>query len=153
FSVALAQDATPSPGTVSASKPGTGQDNAVQARKIIDQAIQALGGQAYLNIKDITSEGRTYSFHLGRPTSAGLIYYDFYRYPDKERVELTKKRDIAYLFSGGKGWEITYKGSKLQDNKDVADYNRRRKFALDVVLREWPKQPGVALFYEGPTIA
>ena len=42
------------------------QENARRARAVLDRTIQALGGQAYLNIQDITQAGRTYSF-LSRP--------------------------------------------------------------------------------------
>ncbi len=42
------------------------QENAKKARAVLDQTIQALGGSAYLNIQDITQEGRTYSFYHGR---------------------------------------------------------------------------------------
>ncbi|MBA3914091.1 MAG: hypothetical protein H0X25_09625 [Acidobacteriales bacterium] len=151
--VTLAQDNATPPEETPATRPAaSSQDNAAQARKVIDSAIQALGGAPYLAIKDVSAEGRTYSFHLGRSNSAGLIFYSFYRYPDKERIELTKKRDVIYVFNGGKGWEITYKGAKPQPEKDVADYNRRHHYALDVILREWINKPGVALFYEGSTV-
>lgn len=129
------------------------QANARKAKAILDQAIQALGGPAYLNIQDISQEGRTYSFHLGQPTSAGALFWRFYRYPDKDRIELTKKRDVAYVYNGDNGYEITYKGIRSDDPKAVADYLRRRHFALDWVLRHWINDPGVALFYEGQAVA
>ncbi len=131
----------------------TDQQNATKAKALLDQMIQALGGQAYLNIQDISQEGRTYSFHLGRPNSAGTIFWRFYKFPDKDRVELTKKRDVVEIFNGDKGYEITYKGTRPNDDKELADYLRRRHYALDWVLRHWLSEPGVALFYEGQTVA
>ena len=128
------------------------QQNADKAKAIINQAIKALGGDAYLNIQDITQQGRTYSFHMGQPSSAGLEYWRFYKYPDKDRFELTKQRDIVEIFNAGKGIEITYKGAHKQDPKDVADSVRRREYALDWVLRHWITQPGIALFYENQTV-
>src|SRR5580658_560392 len=44
------------------------QENSRKARALIDQAIQALGGQNYLNIRDREMQGRSYSFHHGRPS-------------------------------------------------------------------------------------
>jgi hypothetical protein len=129
------------------------QENVRKARALLDQMIQALGGQAYLNIQDISQEGRTYSFYHGRPNSYGIIFWRFYKYPDKERVELTKKRDVIYVNNGDKGYEITYKGTRAQEPKDVADTVRRRHYALDWVLRHWLSEPGVALFYEGHSVA
>jgi hypothetical protein len=129
------------------------QQNSLKARSLLDQMIQALGGQAYLRIEDISQEGRTYSFHLGRPNSAGTVFWRFYKFPDKDRVELTKKRDVVEIFAGDKGYEVTYKGTRPNDTKELADYLRRRHYALDWVLRNWISEKGVALFYEGQTIA
>ncbi|HEY1462738.1 MAG TPA: hypothetical protein VGF44_04910 [Terriglobales bacterium] len=129
------------------------QQNANKAKSLIDQAIKALGGDAYLNIQDVTQEGRTYSFHMGRSNSAGLEFWRFYKYPDKDRYELTKQRDIVELFNGDKAIEITYKGARRQDAKDVADYQRRHQYALDWVLRHWLTEPGIAFFYENQTVA
>jgi hypothetical protein len=129
------------------------QENARKARAMLDQGIQALGGNAYLNIRDMTQEGRNYSFYHGRPNSLGIVFWRFYKFPDKERIELTKKRDVIYVYNGDKGYEITYKGAHAEDPKELADYLRRRRCALDAVLRKWLLEPGVALFYEGQTVA
>ena len=129
------------------------QENAHKAKALLDQMIQALGGPAYLNIQDISQQGRTYSFHLGEPAGVGVQFWRFYKYPDKDRVELTKKRDITYVYNGDKGYEITYKGTRSDDPKSVADYLRRRQYSLDWVIRKWLSEPGIALFYEGQTVA
>jgi len=128
------------------------QANARKAKAVLDQAIQALGGSAYLNLQDITQEGRTYSFYHGRPNSLGIVFWRFYKFPDKDRIELTKKRDVIYVYNGDKGYEITYKGTRAEDPKDLTDYLRRQHFALDRVLRKWLLEPGAALFYEGQTV-
>jgi hypothetical protein len=129
------------------------QENARKAKALLQQAIDALGGQAYLTIKDTQQTGRTYSFHHGRPTSNGVLFWRFAEFPDKDRLEVTKERDIAELYVGDKGYEITYKGAHPMEPKDLTDYLRRRKFSLDTILRMWVNDPGVALFYEGNAIA
>ena len=130
------------------------QENVRKAKGVLDQGIQALGGEAYLNWKDMTAEGRGYSFHHGEPNSLGTVFWRFKKFPDKERVELTKKRDVIEIYNGDKGYEITYKGVRNQDEKDeLAPYLRRRHYSLDLVLRQWLNQPGIALFYEGQTVA
>lgn len=127
--------------------------NVRKARALIDQAIQALGGQAYLNVHDMEQEGRTYSFHHGQPTSNGVLFWRFLEYPDKERVEVTKERDVAYLYTGNKGYELTYKGARPVEKNDLEDYIRRRRLSLETVLRVWVNDPGVALFYDGNALA
>jgi hypothetical protein len=144
---------TSSPSTSPASTSPVAQANALKARTLLNDAIAALGGEAYLNIQDISQQGRTYSFHLGQPNSAGLEFWRFYKYPDKDRYELTKQRDVVEHYNGDKAIEINYKGPRNQDAKDVASYQKRRPYALDWVLRHWLTQPGIALFYEGQTVA
>ena len=130
------------------------QENVRKAKAVLDQAIQALGGDAYLNWKEMSQEGRAYSFHHGQPNSLGTLFWRFKQFPDKERVELTKKRDVIEIFNADKGYEITYKGVRNLDQKDELDpFLRRRHYSLDLVLREWLHQPGIALFYDGQTVA
>ena len=129
------------------------QENARQARALLDQAIQALGGQAYLNIHDVQQQGRTYSFYHGRPTSNGVLFWRFIEYPDKERIEVTPQRDVAYLYTGDNGYELTFKGPHAVEKKDLDDYLRRRRLSLETVLRTWVNDPTVALFYDGNALA
>ncbi len=126
--------------------------NTQQARDIIDKCIKALGGDAYLNIKDISQEGRGYGFYQNAPAGVGILYWRDYKYPDKERYEFTKKRDWIIIHNGDKGYEVTYRGSKPEAATDHETYERRRHYALDYVLREWIHQPGAAFFDEGTTI-
>lgn len=130
------------------------QSNSQKAKDVLDQAITALGGDAYLNWKDATTEGRSYSFHHGEANSMGTIFWRFRKFPDKDRIELTKKRDVIELYNGDNGYEITYKGVRNMEHKEELDpYLRRRHYSLDIVLRQWLNQPGVALFYEGQNVA
>ncbi|MGA8764152.1 MAG: hypothetical protein WB562_14895 [Candidatus Sulfotelmatobacter sp.] len=124
-----------------------------KAKGLLDQAIQALGGKAYLDIRNIQQTGRTYSFYHGRPTGNGVLFWRFVEYPDKERIEVTKERDVAYLYAGDKGYEITYRGPRPMETKDLEDYLRRRRFSLETVLRTWINDRGVAVFYEGTALA
>jgi len=140
--------------STASSQPANAADqNASKARELVDQAIQALGGQNYLGIRDREQQGRGYSFHHGRPNGGGSVFWSFSEFPDKERVEITKERDIAELYVGNKGYEITYKGAHPIEQKDLTDYLRRRQFSLDTVLRTWTHDPGVIFLYEGAATA
>ena len=50
------------------------QENAHKAKALINQMIDALGGNAYLNVQDVSQEGRTYSFHLGQSEGVGVLF-------------------------------------------------------------------------------
>ena len=127
--------------------------NSDKAKSIIDQAIQALGGQTWLTIRDEEQQGRTYGFHHGTPTGGGGPFWRFTEFPDKDRIEFTKERDIAQVFVGDKGYEITYKGPHPVEKKDLEDYLRRKRFSLERVLRTWLNDSGVVLLFEGNAIA
>jgi hypothetical protein len=157
---ALAQTAPPAaasspPGSTPQASQGlpADQENVRKAKALLDQMIQALGGQAYLNIREVSQEGRTYSFFHGQPNSVGTLFWRFYRYPDQERAEFTKQRDVAFVYAGNKGYEITYKGTAAIDQPTMTEYLRRRSHSLDWTIRKWLNEPGIALFYEGHTVA
>lgn len=159
-SVASSTQTSPSPTPAqpesAASAPLVDKDaleNADKAKSIIEQGIKALGGDTYLTIRDREMQGRGYGFHAGRATGSGAVFWSFSEFPDKERVEVTKERDIAELYIGNQGWEITYKGPHPIEQKDLDDYLRRRKFSLDTVLRTWVSDPGVILLFNGNAIA
>ena len=96
----------PSAGEGSAPLLPVDQENARKAKALLELAIQSLGGQAYLSVRDMALTGRGYSFFHGQPTSNGVLFWRFVQYPDKERVEVTKERDVAQVYNGDKGWEI-----------------------------------------------
>ena len=123
-----------------------------KALKILDDMIRALGGDAYLNIRDIQVEGRSYSFHRGEPSGQGLQFWRFWEWPDKDRWELTKQRDVVELNIGDKGYEITYKGTATQDLKQLEDYLRRREHSLEWIIRKWLPSPGTMILYGGPAM-
>jgi hypothetical protein len=126
---------------------------AQKARQLLDQMIEALGGQAWLSYTTVEQQGRSYSFFHGKPNSAGTLYWRFYEYPDKERRELSKQRDVVEIYNGEKGYERTYKGTAAEEDKNMQEIVRRRRHSIEVVVREWLKDPKTVLFYDGQSVA
>ena len=141
-----------SAGTVTAQFASAKDVSVQKAKKILDDMITALGGDAYLNIRDMKTEGRGYSFYHGKPNSLGIEFWRFWQWPDKDRVELTKQRDVIELNIGDKGYEITYKGTGTQDEKQLEEFNRRREHSLEWAIRKWLPTPGTMILYEGTAI-
>ena len=132
-----------------------GQTNQQKARTLVDQMVQALGGQVYLSVQDYYAEGRSGSFHNESLVGSGL-FYRFWKWPDKDRIELTKQRDIVQLYVGDQAYEITYKGVRpidLQKEEKVNQAIVRRYYSLENVVRSWLKEPGILLLDEGPGIS
>lgn len=145
-------------------------DNARKARAVLDQTIQALGGQPYLTYENRSEEGRYYPLHHGRTESTGIPYRYYVEYPDRDRFEVIHTKDVFLLFgqvgnvkvknksdlvlihNGDKGYEVTYKGTAAQDKPDLENYLRRRQHSLEWVFRKWMRDPNVALFYDGAAV-
>lgn len=146
---------TVQPAPPSANTGQEAQSNEQKARTALNQLIQALGGQAYLTLHDSYSEGRYGRFH-NEAMVGGAVFFRYWQWPDKDRFELTKERDIVDLYIGDKVSEVTFRGAheldpKKDDNVRLALV--RRHYALERVLREWIDQPGTLLLDEGPTLA
>jgi hypothetical protein len=162
---------TPAPQTAPAVKLND-SDNARQARALLDQTIQIMGGQAYLTYENRSETGRYYPLHHGRTESTGIPYNYYVEYPDKDRFEVihTKeihilpgtidvghikvknKFDIVLIHNGDKGYETTFKGTAAQDKLDLENYLRRRQHSLEYVFRKWIHDPNVAMFYDGQSV-
>ena len=123
-----------------------------KAKQILDAMIRALGGEAYLTMRDMTTEGRTYAFYQGRPKGLGTLYWRFWQAPDSDRVEFTKQRDVIDLYIGDKGYETTYKGTVAIEPKLLSEYLRRREHSLEWVIRNWLSAPGAMILYDGTAI-
>ncbi len=131
-----------------------GEDPSIlKARKLLSQMIDAIGGDAYMNLQSMEQTGVSYAFYNGKPNSLGTDFHRIVKFPDLDRVELTKQRDVVYIQTAENGYEITYKGTTLQDPTTWRDYVRRRNFSLETVLRIWLKQPGTQIFDDGAAIA
>ncbi|HYL91540.1 MAG TPA: hypothetical protein VEW69_00130 [Alphaproteobacteria bacterium] len=148
------------------------QANQQQARAIIDKMIQVLGGEAYMTAQDLKSEVRFGSFQHGSVTATAL-FRRYWQWPDKERVEFpsgsgavsgyaaswpfqtqkTADAALILLHNGDKGYEKTSRGIRPQAPEQLRRHLQARDHSLAVVLRQWLQAPGVALFYDGPTIA
>ena len=122
---------------------------AAKSRELITQMIKALGGDAYLHFTDVEQDGRTNGFYHGQPTGGTAPFWRFYKFPDKERVELTKQRDWIVIHNGGRGTETTFHGTRPEDDEATREYQLRDQYSMENVLRNWLNAPGTAFFYDG----
>jgi hypothetical protein len=144
----------------------------------VEQAIAALGGPAFTAYTTRSEEGRTYSLYHSQTRGPGVLYKRYYRYADKDRLEIVMERnisstdliisqapiplpepkanhktDLVILHTGDQGYEVSYKGTVREEAKTTEDYLRRRGRSLEWVLRQWIHEPGVAFFYDGTALA
>ncbi len=134
----------------------TGQEaanNAARARAALDAMVKALGGDAWLNMKNQMLAGQVAAFFHGDPNPGTTLVYQFHQWPDRDRIDVTKRRDVVEFFTGRQGVEVTYRGKKALPQDQVDDYLRRRDHSIETVVKVWMKDPGTILVYEGQHLA
>ena len=130
-----------------------GTKNANQARAALNLMIQALGGDAWLNQKNKVMEGHVAAFFHGTPDLGTEETFEFHQWPDQDRIEVSKHRDVVEFFIGSQGWEVTYRGKKPMDKDILDDYLRRRDHSIETAVKVWMKDPSTILLYEGQRLA
>lgn len=128
------------------------EQSAAKAKQIIDQAIDALGGDAYLNVRDVTCTGRLGQFdHSGELTGFGQ-FIDFTEPPFKDRQENLPKRNIVEVYNGDKGWDLDRGGVSDAPQAELIEFQSNNLKDLDNILRHRIHEPGMVLRYGGPDV-
>jgi len=130
-----------------------GEKNAQQARAALDKMVQALGGQAWLDMKNQEFQGHIAAFFHGQPDLGTTEFWEFHQWPDHDRYEYTKHRDVVGFYIGQQGWEVTYRGKHPLPKEQVDDYLRRRAHSIETVIKTWLPDPKTILIYEGQHLA
>ncbi len=141
--------AAPTPSAAAQNGDDAAAKNAQQARAALDRMVQALGGQAWLDMKNQEREGFIAAFFHGNPDAGTTLYYEFHQWPDHDRVDVTKHRDVVEFYVGNEGWEVTYRGKKPMDKELLDDFIRRRDHSIETAIKVWLKDPNTILVYEG----
>lgn len=122
-----------------------------KSQKIIDRAIEVLGGQAYLNVQTVIGKGFYSEFKENVP-QVPVRFLDYVAYPDRERTEFTSSGvrsiqtnvgDTGWVFDGGP------KKISEQTPAQVEDFKRTMRTSVENVLRGWWRNEGGKVTYAG----
>src|SRR5579862_1873748 len=102
----------------------------------IDQMIEALGGPAFLDVKDLHTTGRFFGFTRGDLTSSD-VFADYIKFPDMERTEFgTLNKKSITINRGKEGWKIIGKReAEPQGAADAEEFLKGFQTSMDYVLR------------------
>ena len=84
--------------------------SATKAKQILAQMLDAMGGQAYMRVREMQCSGRLSHFGHNNDLTSYLEFKDYWRYPDKNRTDYGKKGNIIDLFNGKEGWTMDHDG-------------------------------------------
>jgi len=124
------------------------------APRLFQEAIRAMGGDAFLAVTDMVSEGRYFAFDLQGDSSGLILFRDYTKLPDKSRFELgNRKKELEIsVFNLGKneGWIAEgQKEIRVATPEEMKDFRNTANHSLDNIFRFRHKDPQNKIFYLG----
>jgi hypothetical protein len=127
-------------------------DSEARAREILDQSILALGGPAFVAVRDSDCRARYAGFERsGAPGGLGEVRL-LRLYPDKSRTEYDRRGDFVAIYTPDKGWNLDRSGVTELDSADMASYREALTTDAHYILRYRLKEPDLGLRYAGTEI-
>jgi len=127
-------------------------ESEAKGRELLQKAIAALGGQAYLNVKDLYRTGRLAQFASNGELSGFVKFEDYVKLPDKNRTEYANKKNLMSVNNGDKGWELDRGGVIEQPEESIKRYLEGFKKDVDMLLRTRLGEEGLRIRYAGMDI-
>jgi len=128
------------------------EESAAKAKEILQQAIQALGGPAYLNVHDATCTLRYSQFGHSGDVNGFAKLIDYAIPPYKDRTENLPKRNLIQVMNKDKGWVLDRGGVSEASEVDIAQFQDDVRKDIDNILRHRLKEPGMIFRYGGPDV-
>jgi hypothetical protein len=128
------------------------EQSAAKAKELIHKSITALGGPAYLAVRDYTCSGRLASFDSNGELTGYMRFLDLWLLPDKNRTEYGKKQNIIDVATATEGWTLDRGGVRDLPVSRVEDFQRQLKEDMDILLRNRLKEDGIVFRYGGRDI-
>ncbi len=127
----------------------TPAQSAAKAKQLIQETIDALGGQTYLGVRDETCDGRVAFFGHNNQLINYQKVIDYNLFPDKERTEYSEKRNIIDIYNGNQGWSLDRGGVTDMSPDAIADFQKGLKRDINNLFRFQMKEPGLDYQYVG----
>lgn len=145
------------------------EQSAAKAKTIMLQVISALGGRAFLDVRDVDCSGRLVQFGHSGDVMGNTLFRELWVLPAKNRVEyITKGRHnivgfllgidglsvvkggvLVTVFDGDQGWMLDKSGVSDQPEDAVRSFGERVKSGMYNMLRSRMNEDGVEFRYAG----
>ena len=127
-----------------------------RGKRVVHEALEAVGGKAYLAMEDRVESGRAYSFWDGRLSGLTIAHiYTRYLAPVpgqasvRERQNFGKGQSYGVLFNEEGGWEITFQGARPLQPARLAQYRDSTLRNIFYILRQRLDEPGMDFYSQG----
>jgi hypothetical protein len=135
----------------------TGQQ---RGKRVVDEALAALGGDKFLGMTDRVETGRAYSFYREQLTGLAIakIYTRYRAVPNaklgvEERQAFGKKEDSIVLFMpSGEAYELTFRGARPLPDERTVRYVETTRHNVFYILHDRLKEPGMTFESKGADV-
>ena len=128
------------------------EERTAKGKQILDQLITALGGPTFLDIRESNCEGRLAQFGHNGELAGYTNFKVYWRYPDKNRTDFSKKGVIVNVYNGDRGWTLDRGGVSELSTAAVADFQEQAKRDINNLLRVRLKEPGMTVRFGGTDV-
>jgi hypothetical protein len=133
-----------------------------RGRRVVDECVKALGGEAFLTLQDRTETGRIYSFDMGTGKLGGGIFatlYTQYLQPSPGKLAIRirqvfgqRQDEGGTLILPDKAWDISFHGARPMDDESFSTYKDTTMRGIFYILRERMKDPGISFYWQSSDI-
>ena len=127
----------------------TPEQSEAKAREILAQLINALGGSSFMEVQERECVGRRANIGHSGELAGYVEFKDYWRYPDKHRIDYSKKGNIIDMYNGDEGWTLDRSGVSEEPVTAMADFQDSVKRNIDNLLRLHLRDKGVYPRYGG----
>lgn len=139
------------------------ETNLERGKRLVDEAVAALGGENFLHMQDRVESGRAYSFYRERISGLSIakIYTRYLIRPEppvpgylgvREREAFGKKQDSAVLFAEGQGFDVTFRGARPLSDDVIGRFRESTLRNVFYILRQRLGEPGLILESRGSDV-
>jgi hypothetical protein len=130
-----------------------------RGKRVVYEALQALGGDAYLHMQNRVEAGRAYSFYRGQLSGLSVAHsYTKYEEPKSPAPEQVledvretygKQEEDVFLYKSDGVWEATFRGvTPLADDR-LARFKDSTLRNILYILRARLNEPGLGFYSQG----
>jgi hypothetical protein len=144
------------------------ETNLQRGKRVVDEALAALGGQAFLNMQNRVETGRIFSSYNDKVSGMAVdaLYTTYLPRPDppepgflgvrvrdargrKPEDLVLKKQDDIILYTDGAGYEVTFRGARPLADTVINQFKIATLHNIFYILRQRLGEPGLVFDSRG----
>jgi len=133
-----------------------------RGKRIVNESLDALGGDRYLSMTNREESGRAYSFYRERLSGLSIAKIYTHYDPDakdtahelavRERQNFGKKEEFGVLFAHDEAYDITFRGARPLPGDRFATYKETTLRNVFYILRVRFHEPGMIFEAKGTDV-